>query len=90
MGFNKEIYNSFDINIDNDIFLNDSSSTGNQPFDICGNPIKMFFYQILECIFYNSNDNWIEPNGVGEIVFYDMENPNLPTTSHLWIRTKFK
>ena len=23
MGFNKEIYNSFDINIDNDILLND-------------------------------------------------------------------
>ena len=83
MGFNKEIYNSFDINIDGDIFLNDSSSTGNQPLDICGNAIQNVFLSNLGgLIFYsNSNDNWIEPFGVGEIIFYDMENPALPTTS---------
>ena len=27
IGFNKQVYNSFDINIDNDILLNDDSST---------------------------------------------------------------
>lgn len=83
MGFNKEIYNSFDINIDTDIFLNDSSSTGNQPIDLNGQPISNVFLSNLGgLIFYtNTNNNWIEPFGVGDIVFYNQELPNLPTAS---------
>ena len=81
MGFNKEIYESFDINIDNDIFLNDSSATGNQPLDLNGDPISNVFLSNLGgLIFYtNTNDNWIEPNGLSQIVFYNQENPNLPS-----------
>lgn len=83
MGFNKEIYNSFDINIDTDILLNDSSSTGNQPLDLNNLPItNVFLSNLGGLIFYtNSNNNWIEPFGVGEIVFYNQSNPGLPTTA---------
>ena len=83
MGFNKEIYNSFDINIDTDILLNDSSSTGNQPLDLNNVPItNVFLSNLGGLIFYtNSNNNWIEPFGVGEIVFYNQSNPGLPITT---------
>ena len=83
MGFNKEIYYSFDINIDEDIFLNDSSASGNQPLDLNKEPISNVFLSNLGgLIFYtNTNNNWIEPGGVGVIAFYNQANPGLPVSS---------
>ena len=81
IGFNKKIYQSLDINIDNDILLNDSSSPNEQPIDICGNDIKNTFISNLNgLILYNDSINpWIVPTGGIIITFYDQSNPgNIP------------
>ncbi len=73
MGFNKKPYDTFDINIDNDIILNDEGEgVVDFPRDICGNIINnIFLSQLNGLILYtNSSDNWIEPTGKGTFNFY--------------------
>ena len=78
IGFNKEIYDSFDINIDNDILLNDDSSTNSQPLDVSGNPIENIFITSLNglILYNNQNTNWISPTGGRDITFYNQSNPS--------------
>ncbi len=77
MGFNKEIYDSIDINFDEDILLNDDSATNSQPLDISNNPIKNVFLSNLNglIIYNNQNSNWITPSGGSDIVFYNQASP---------------
>ena len=76
IGFNKQIYNSFDINIDDDILLNDDSSINSQPLDVSGNPIENVFITNLNglILYNNQNSNWISPTGGTEMIFYDQSN----------------
>ena len=76
MGFNKQIYDSFDINIDDDILLNDDSSTNSQPLDVSGNAIQNVYLSNLNGLILYNNENslWISPTGGTEIVFYDQAN----------------
>ncbi len=73
MGFNKQPYDSFDINLDTDIILNDEGDgTLDFPLDICGNVINNIFLSGLNglILYTNSSDNWIEPTGKGTFNFY--------------------
>ena len=80
MGFNKQPYDTFDINLDSDIILNDEGEgvlttddgTVDFPRDLLGNPINNIFLSGLNglILYTNSNDNWIEPSGKGTFNFY--------------------
>ena len=77
-GFNKEQYNTFDINLDTDIILRDkdgipTTANGNFDFprDVSGNPIiNIFLSGIKSLILYTDSGNtWIQPSGKGDITF---------------------
>ena len=76
IGFDKQIYDSFDINIDTDILLNDDSASNSQPLDVSGNPIQNVFITNLNglIIYNNQNSNWISPTGGRDITFYNQSN----------------
>ena len=76
IGFNKQVYDSFDINIDDDILLNDDSSINSQPVDVSGNPIENVFITNLNglILYNNQNSNWISPTGGRDITFYNQSN----------------
>lgn len=82
IGFNKQVYDSFDINIDDDILLNDDSSTNSQPLDVAGNAIENVFITNLNglILYNNQNSNWISPTGGREMSFYNQANitPSTP------------
>jgi len=76
IGFNKQVYDSFDINIDDDILLNDDSSINSQPLDVSGSPIENVFITNLNglILYNNQNSNWISPSGGKDITFYNQSN----------------
>ena len=99
MGFNKEKYYTFDINLDNDIILSDEGqgiqtlANGNLDFprDVAKQPIKNIFISGMNglILYTNStsqfgNNNWIEASGKGNINFYHQGVPSPnPTYNNL-------
>ena len=93
MGFNKQQYNTFDINLDTDIILRDegdgipTNSNGSLDFprDVSGNPITNIFLSGLNglILYTDSGNTWIQPSGKGTITFYQQGavDPN-PTYSN--------
>ena len=77
MGFNKEMYYSFNIDINSDIFLNDDSAPDSQPLDLNHEPILNAYMSNLNglILYNNQGNNWIEPTGGKEIIFYKQQNP---------------
>ena len=79
MGFNKKIYDSIDLDIDNDITLNVGSDT-DAILDLQGQAVQnSFLSQIGGLIIYtNINNTWVAPTGGGDIIFYEQGQPLPP------------
>jgi len=77
MGFNKETYYSFNIDINSDILLNDDSAPDSMPLDLNHRPILNSYMSKLNglILYNNQGNNWIEPTGGKEIIFYKQQNP---------------
>ena len=75
MGFNKEMYYSFNIDISSGILLNDDSALDSQPLDLQKKPILNTYMSNLNglILYNNQGNNWIEPTGGKEIIFYKQE-----------------